>query len=644
MAAWALSWGGPACAAAPCEGEPQPLLWEATRGVERALLLAGHQEALASVQPLPPAVLEAVRCAEVAYFGVACTPGDAGGLGHFYEHCKNYPISNVRDSIALRLPKPLLKRLQKALFAAAGAAPAACVAAAGELWKTAQRLTSPDFRRSLRFVYLQALAVLDEARCTVDPMSPGASAAPGGGYTGWLRQRLAAAGRPVFGLLDPMSNCDLIQATTIHQDERLAASMARTLADAAWRAAHARNGRSFAEAAMCGDLQQLTSFAHRLHVDLRGHRNAEVARLIAAAMAAHRNATLLVVVPIHHLIDTGKTEGTLKLLTKAGYSLVRLSRSSNLTCTEPSFAGPGARDLGACLAPPGKEQPDSCKKFDAFMQRKLAADPMYGRNSTGEHCARCLNSDEACACAFKWSNTTAFNRMCEETVVDGVRGRVLAVDLTRNPGSSRPGPGLSEKTLLASRVRCHAETCSVPLLQDVATRHWYSTDPDLSAGLVSLRPLSWRGKTASFLPASSLWAVVVATALIVGALVACFFAPKARKARSTRRAALDPSPVEGGGDYDPALLREAMGLAQGLQDAVRPALALLQAGALAEPDSDDTEGPSEGRGPPLVPPAPWGFARAPAHGHFAYQPGQPGSPQAAYQQLRHAGMSPYTGN
>jgi len=90
---------------------------------------------------------------------------------------------------------------------------------------------------------------------------------------------------------------------------------------------------------------------------------------------------------------------------------------------------------------------------------------------------------------MKWENTGVFKNLCEATEVDGTFGKVYWLDMTRNPGSTRTGRKLAQKTVVGRYQNCYATSCDMSQLQSMATRNWYKDDPDLAVASVSIRLL-----------------------------------------------------------------------------------------------------------------------------------------------------------
>lgn len=609
--------------AGSCGTGSQPLLWRVTSGNQTLYVLGSHKEKLDNVEPVPSSVLQTISCADVALFPVACTPGDEGGLGNFYEHCKNYPISDPQDAVALRLSSEQVANLQKALDAVAEHASGSCSTAAVQLKAISDQLTSRDFRRSLRFIYLQAVAVLDEAKCSVDAMQPGANTEAHGGYEGWVRQQIALNGRPSFGLTDATSPCAMISGQTAAADRHLAGKISKNFVNPQWRARFVGQQRALAQALKCGDVAKLASLRQLLHIDFLGRRNPKVVKRIFSAMQEHAGKKLLVAVPIANLLDTNRTKSVLSLLAKTGYKVARVSANEDLNCGKSVNAAPGAKELGRCLTPHGHAQPKSCSDFNEAMKQKLAPDPMYGQESSDAHCNQCYILNEPCTCDFHWRNTTSFKEMCEQTNISGVHGQVLRLDLTRNPGSSRTGPGLAEKMVIGSRMKCYATSCSIPLLQEVATRNWYRSEPELNIGLVTLRiPDETQDSSMNLdlgafsvqLPdlRGGIWSIVMGAFLlmsvVIGIATCCFMIPRATRSKKTRGVPLEsesdsdvrqihcedhlerestygPDGMEGPAlgplqevpptSFDAALIQQAMDVSMQLEDAGRKAVQMM---------------------------------------------------------------------
>jgi len=528
-------------AAQDCQADSQPLLWEVAKGAQKVFLLAGNNENLEEVQPLPPSIVQAISCADIAYFAIACTPGEEGGLGSFYEHCKDYPVSDSKDAIALRLSADAIFELREALNAVADNAPAECAEEALKVQRIAGKLSSVDYRRSLRMVYIETAAVLDKAKCHVDPFTAGAHTAEGGGFEGWVREQFAATKRPVWGLLDIDDPCKFLSSTTSAEDKGLAAFMSTNFVNATWRARFQQHSADLAQAIKCGDVDRLGQMQDLLHTDVFAKYNPMIAERIGKAMAIEPDKTLLIVLPVTHLFDTPKSSSVPKILSQSGFTVQRMN-TDGLTCPKSAYIGSGAKELKLCLMPPGKRQPQTCMDFEDKINHNLAVNPTYGRVVEESECTECFDSSTPCVCSYYWANMTSFNDMCANTEVDGVRGQVWEVDMTRNPGSTRGGKGLTQKVVQASRMMCYATSCSTKLLEEHAKRSWYRNDPELNMGLVVLVKPGTRGSSIVDLFGS--WWFLLLFALVCLAVAAClarvFFWKRPRPKPPKRSTPLEP--------------------------------------------------------------------------------------------------------
>mmetsp|Transcript_73927 Transcript_73927/g.186297 ORF Transcript_73927/g.186297 Transcript_73927/m.186297 type:complete len:763 (+) Transcript_73927:37-2325(+) len=516
-----------------CQAGAQPLLWVLTSGAQNVYIVGSHHLEQEEVEPVAPSIMQAVGCADIAYFSTACTPGE-GGLGHYMEHCKNYPISDRLDALSMRLTSQEVQGLQQALNAMANSAAPGCSAQAAALRSAASSLPSKDYRRSLRYLYLQATKVLDGARCSVHANKEAAASAEGGGFEGWLREQFGTA-RPTFGLEDIGAACKLIQGSTVAQDVALASVITQKFMNPHWRSNYTAREASLAQALKCGDLSELALMKDMLHADVLAEKNPVLVNQIISEAQANPERNLLVVLRAAHFLDFSSLKSAQTLLGEAGYNITRLSMTG-LTCQKSTYEAPGAKDLGLCLLPPGVRQPESCTKFMTEWQLTLGEDKMRGRTKEDVgNCERCYTLNESCSCNFGWSNTSEFKSLCENTLVNGTRGQVLQLDLTRNPGSHRLGPGLAEKTVTGLKQNCYAETCDLQLLQESATRNWYKSDPDLNVGVVTLSPPHAGGNNDWSTPYVWVVLAVVAAFAAASAAMACFILPKTKKTKNTKR-------------------------------------------------------------------------------------------------------------
>ncbi|CAJ1334711.1 unnamed protein product, partial [Effrenium voratum] len=146
--------------------------------------------------------------------------------------------------------------------------------------------------------------------------------------------------------------------------------------------------------------------------------------------------------------------------------------------------------LDHCLKPPAQSQPPSCIQFEKQFGQILGKDMLHGRKVVpGPKCAECVNSTSSCKCEMKWTNYDSFVNLCESTQVDGSHGKVYYLDMIRNPGSTRDGQALAEKTVGGLYQNCYAASCDIPIIQEMATRKWYKNDGSLDVGSVMVRTL-----------------------------------------------------------------------------------------------------------------------------------------------------------
>ncbi|CAK9066783.1 unnamed protein product [Durusdinium trenchii] len=122
------------------------------------------------------------------------------------------------------------------------------------------------------------------------------------------------------------------------------------------------------------------------------------------------------------------------------------------------------------------------------------------------------------------------------------------VDMIRNPGSTREGLHLAEKTVGGLYQRCYASSCEIPIIQEMATRNWYKTDKSLDVGSVTVRKVD---QPFGFVPnvggsSFAWWPWVLLTLLILGCILCLgrlFFMPKMTPKRigSVKKTGWDPN-------------------------------------------------------------------------------------------------------
>jgi len=534
-----------------CQGKPaQPLLWRAVRGNSTVYLLASYHVTQQAMEPMFGQVRKAMECADVAYFELACALGDQAGMGHYFSHCLSYPVADSRDSVAARLPPADLQALQAAVQQLADGAPAACQGLAERLPAAAAALGSGEDRGTLLAFYHRAVGALNAGACG---QKQGAQM-----YEDSLRAAWGST-RPIFGLRDVSVQCAIYQGNSVEQDVKLARSMTSKFSNAAWRQNVTRQLEAADDIMHCGDLDRLAAMRGsaaelpRLGVKLLSKRNPVLARGIVRAVRQHPGRPLLAVIGAAHFLEVSGIKSVTMLLNESGFTVERITAESELNCQSSTYAAPGAKQLEQCLMPPGFSQPASCNNFTQVFAAATGRDKMYGRSNQSADCKSCVNSSQKCTCSIMWRNDTDFKDLCTGTSVDGVHGQLMVMDLTRNPGSTRPGPALVEKTVRSLFQNCYATSCQIPLLQEMALRNWYKTDRSLAAGVVTLR---YPGKGLEGAPLGAgapgptgsrwpwwLWLAALGAVLgLIGALVRCFLTPKRK--RGAKRAMLlgEPGP------------------------------------------------------------------------------------------------------
>mmetsp|Transcript_156265 Transcript_156265/g.501350 ORF Transcript_156265/g.501350 Transcript_156265/m.501350 type:complete len:935 (+) Transcript_156265:2993-5797(+) len=479
----------PAPAPGECEADAQPLLWEVTYGspTKTAWLLASYKVDVKELQPIPSSIEQAVQCSDIAYMDFACTPGANGGLGNYMAHCKNYSLAITQDSIATRLSPTEVQQLSQVLTDLAAEVPAECAGAPElRLKSLAAAVHSTDFRLSLRALYALTNRLLDPTMCNIDT-GPGADSRRGG-FEGWIRSQFSTT-KPLFSLSDIGDLCQMFESD-VTQDKNLLAKVLKTDGNATWRAMFQHKEVSFAEALKCGDMQTLAKFQEKFFGAFLGKRNAELASRLQTVLRANDNdnKTILFALDIAHMVDLpGVSQGIPYLMVEAGYT-VKQADMHGVGCTPSPYSAPGAKELGYCLTPKFKQQPESCISFAKVVGEKLSEDQMMGRIQLDDACHSCDNSTQTCACTTTWENTTLFNTWCTDLQANGTSGQVLEATLKRNPQSTRTGQLLVEKTFNAKHYGCYALSCGIPLLEEQALRNWYKSDPDLDGGSVQLAP------------------------------------------------------------------------------------------------------------------------------------------------------------
>jgi len=470
-----------------CNGNvTRPMLWTATKGGGTFYLLGTYDLKAEDMNgaAAPPAVLQALSCTDMGYFQLPCAATSTGGMGQYFEHCRYYPFSVEKNSIAKRLSATDLAALQVAFSNMVDAAAPECGSAVAHVKASIPRLNSTDFRDAL-FPYYEVVAkLLDASHC---------AAGLGETYEDWVRSAFDRSNQPSFGLQDVASICEAIRGNSVEEDVELARYIIQSYGDPAKVQNALATKAMLAEVVKCGDLGSVAAMQNSfnalpwLSARMVADRNAAMVNGIQRALAMHTNRTILFSVGAVHLAGTGASKSIPALLVEEGFTVERLAANARLQCSPSTHTGPSAAKLGRCLAPPFETQPPSCLSFTAAFTQRLGNDTLRGRVRNDNECVDCSNSLSSCACEVDWGNQSAFEAMCAQPV-NGVAGRVLDVDLTRNPGSSFTGVDQSEKTIRAMSQDCYATTCNVKLLEEMALRSWYSNYGDLAKGKATLRP------------------------------------------------------------------------------------------------------------------------------------------------------------
>jgi len=531
--------------AANCPKAQEPLLWKATTSAgATAYILGTYALPFSVVEPLPSVVEEALGCADIAFFELACSTSKGGGLDNYFDHCKAYPISDDRDAIALRLSPQEVADVQGAVRNLLTKAPAGCTDVAAKLREVVKQLPDSNFRETLQELYLTAIRAMDPQGCELVNGNGALQS-----FEDALRNKLT--GRPIWGLRDLNTECARHQGNTVEEDKALAGRMVAEFNDIDWLLNVTSGQKAMAEIVRCGDISRLANLKEEMvHLPWLRTRNlnqtnAILAHSIGKAVLENAGQTVLAVVELQHIAEIPGVGGLLGMLTGMDYQVQRVVGSSGC---QPSAvnARPGAKELDECVVPVFQKQPESCTKLRENFTKLLGNDTDYGRVKSNDDCERCVNDTVACTCAEDWSNTTDFQKLCEETVVDGVHGQVLAMDLTRNPGSKREGRSQAAKTVRELFQHCYATTCDSQLLEEVALRQWYRHDRTLMLGQVVLHEpgvvVSYGGETRlrSGIPSPfgggtwSWWSWLLAglfVAISIALLLVCFRLPKRKTAK-----------------------------------------------------------------------------------------------------------------
>eukprot|EP00930_Biecheleria_cincta_P069609 TRINITY_DN57327_c0_g1_i1.p1 TRINITY_DN57327_c0_g1~~TRINITY_DN57327_c0_g1_i1.p1 ORF type:complete len:801 (-),score=142.39 TRINITY_DN57327_c0_g1_i1:264-2666(-) len=491
--AWLLvcSWDHGSASSTGCPATAQPLLWSLSEGDTKAFIIGTYNISSTNMQ-LSPQVATAMSCADIAYFPTGCSLEDTSpqGIGHYMAHCAYYPVVNEKDSIAERLSSSQVSALQASISQLIAFAPENCKSTASTLQADIQELPDNDtYRTTLLDLYHNCIE-------TVNPNWCGSASSGNPSYDTYLRQEFGTT-KPTFGLEDISVECQVFQGNDFLQDQSLAKSMIKNFQDPTWVNNVSTLLGSMEEVIRCGDLTNLKN----LMVHLQGlplasernlqNRNSDLTFGVKQAMKTNPGKTLLFAIPITHLVDAAGKTGLITLLANDGITATRIGPSSPMpACQASTYQAPGAAALQHCLKPPAESQPASCDEFEQTFRRELGKDVMQGRQKDEPpKCDECLKGTQPCSCELKWTNIDGFKNLCESTQVGGSYGKVYYLDMTRNPGSTRTGQSLAEKTVISSFQNCYASSCETNMLQESATRNWYKNEEHLAVASVSLREL-----------------------------------------------------------------------------------------------------------------------------------------------------------
>ncbi|CAE7498536.1 unnamed protein product, partial [Symbiodinium sp. KB8] len=510
-----------------------PLVWKFMEGVppaKRAVFIVGEYNLPESAAPLQGGPLsEALSCADVAYFPTGCSLADTSnvtGVGNFMAHCSYYPVIREKDTISERVPPSTLETVKERLDRLPDLVEQCQGSTLAVSFKQSiATMTNATFRKTLLKVFYEGLQAINPNWCT----------STGQPNLDTYFRRKWGTRKPIFGLEDISVECQAFQGHTVQEDEELAEWMAVHLTPEWAKKVSAIEGGMY-EAFKCGNLGKLDELlvelkdlplASQRHLQ---YRNDNLNFGIKQAMAANPGKNMLFVIPLSHLVDAANRTGILTLLKQDNIDAIRQHVASG--CQDSMWQAPGAAALDHCLKPPAQSQPPSCIQFEKQFGDILGKDVLHGRKvAPGPHCSACVNSSESCSCQMQWSNYDNFVNLCESTQVDGSHGRVYYLDMIRNPGSTREGTALAEKTVAGLYQNCYASSCEIPIIQQMATRNWYKNDPYLDLGSVTVRKLDQPFGEAEAVAAGGLlwwpWLIVAASvALCVLCLVRWFRMPK----------------------------------------------------------------------------------------------------------------------
>mmetsp|Transcript_30456 Transcript_30456/g.90398 ORF Transcript_30456/g.90398 Transcript_30456/m.90398 type:complete len:712 (+) Transcript_30456:78-2213(+) len=499
--------------ATTCDAGRKSLLWKVTKGDWTAYLVGTHHFPwyyACEGNELPPEVQQALTCADVAYFKMACP---MSSYGHYFNHCHEYPISNAgEDSISYRLDATVLASL-KAGIEKVKAKAGSCKAYEAELAEVLDKLPNKDYSRTLRSVYYMALRALNEWACEL--LEPPAGDPAPMTYEDKLRAAFGVE-RPIFGLEDVDVKCEAYHRGGVPADVELAQKMSFEFGDDDWIASLRKmQGEDMMNVMACGDLAKMPASPPWEDAAWLRAENARLLASIKNSAAAYPGKTVLVAVGVEHIVNVTGTTGLEPLLAGAGYQVERVDSSANLNCAASTYKAPGAKEQDRCLADPVRVQSKTC---DDFKQKW---------SSSGVDASAKLVKDEApckkmealashsSSCTMGWTGLDAFRGKCAE---EG--GLVMGESLTRNPLSVRTGRTQREETVKHQQVLCLHKTCDLSMMSDTALRKWYEKDQTLNLGQVVYSQLD--EPESGMLPMGS-WACIALAASVLGSLLVCLF-------------------------------------------------------------------------------------------------------------------------
>jgi len=466
----------------------KPLVWRIDQGNRFAYIAGIYNLPSSKGPPLAGGPMaEALACCDVAYFPTGCSLADTSnvtGVGNYMAHCAYYPVTREKDTIAERITPSQLSALTETLKKWPEYAKLACKESAREFSQQAlTSLNTTGSRNTLLSLFHKGIKAINPLWCTSSEEASMES---------FLRQQWGQR-KPIFGLEDVSVECQVYQGNTVQQDQELATYMVQHFTSAG-SANISSDQEQMVQVMKCGDLTTLETLIARMKgLPLSSERNLQyrnnnLAWGIQKALEANQDKNVFFAIPVTHLVDAAGREGVLSLLAKEGLDAKRQSGPSG--CQGSSYEAPGAAALNHCLKPPAQSQPLSCIQFEKQFAQILGKDELHGRKVVpGPNCAICVNSTETCTCQMQWTNYENFVNLCKSTQVDGYHGEVYYLDMKRNPGSTREGLRLAEKTVAGLYQRCYASSCEIPIIQEMATRNWYKNDKSLDVGSVTVRKL-----------------------------------------------------------------------------------------------------------------------------------------------------------